>query len=373
MGSSFLIARIRGIDIRVHVLFLLVLLWAGLQWGWVRGLGLAGALYGVLFIILLFVCVTLHEIGHSLVARRFGIRVRDITLLPIGGVAHLEGEPRGPIQELWMALAGPLVNIAIAVGLLPWVVSVLGWRMLEGWAILVAQLRQPTFDRLLADLLLTNVGLALFNLLPAFPMDGGRVLRALLAVQLGELGATRVAVRVGKGLAVMLGFAGLLTGALNLLLVALFIFFAAEQEWQGVRLKSLLAHMPARLATQRLGWALHPHDPLSRAVEIALRTGQMDFPVFEGNMLRGLLTRDELAQAFRKYGPDVPVAWVMRTWVPRVEAGESLYSVQRVLEGSGSPVVFIVQDGYLLGLATRESVRETLRRFSWWQWGAQRV
>jgi Zn-dependent protease len=368
MRASFRIARIKGIDIRVHVTFALALLWAALEWGLWRGLGLAGALYGVVLIALLFVCVTLHELAHSLVARRYGAKVRGITLLPIGGVAYLDGEPERPAQEFWMALAGPAVNVALAVLIGAFALPLLGWRALAGFGVLWGTLNGLTLERLLVDLLTANVGLAIFNLLPAFPMDGGRVLRAVLASRMDELDATRIAVRVGQGLAVLLGLAGLLTGALNLLLVAGFVFFGAEQEWRGAQLKIALRRVPASAALIRGGVMLSPQDSLARAINVALGGGQADFAVFDGGHLVGVLAREDVAEGFRRYGPNVAVNRVMTTDFPVASTRETLFDLQNRMQASGRSAISIVEGGRFLGLATLESVRNALRLFSTRRW-----
>ena len=365
MGWSFPIAKVKGIEIRVHLTFALVLVWAALDWGVRQGLGLEGALYGVAFISLLFLCVTLHELAHSLVARHYGARVHDITLLPIGGVARLDGEMARPAHELWMALAGPAVNVALAVGLGALVVPLLGWRALGGLNLLWSRLNTLGFERLLVDLFAANVGLALFNLLPAFPMDGGRVLRALLASRMGDLDATRVAARVGQGLAVILGLVGLFGGGLNLVLIAVFIFTGAEQEWRGAQIKSALQGIPAAAALAHGGIALSPHQPLQRAIDLTLRSSQRDFAVFDRDLLVGVLTRENVAEGFQKYGPNVLVGRVMRTDFPVARAGDSLLDIQRQMQSSGSSAISVVEGRRLLGLVTMEDIRNAFRTRRW--------
>ena len=368
MAWSFRVAKIDGIEIRVHATFALVLLWAALDWGMSRGMGLAGAFYGVVFVALLFLCVTLHEMGHSLVARRYGAVVRDITLLPIGGVARLEGGMQRPSQEFWMALAGPAVNVVLAMLIGAAVLPLLGWRALGGLGPLWASLSNLGLERLLVDLLTANLGLALFNLLPAFPMDGGRVLRALLASRMGELDATRIAARVGQGLAVLSGLVGFFTGALNLTLIAVFIFIGAEQEWRGVQVKTALQRVPASAALMRGGLVLSPSDQLARAIDATLRSGQTDFAVFDRDRLAGVLTRDDVAEGFQRYGPHVLVGRMMHTDFPVARASETLFDLQRKMQTSGNSAISIVEEGRFLGLATLESVRRALQLFSTRRW-----
>lgn len=206
-----LLGRFAGIDVRVHATFALLFAWFGLT-AWSRTGTLSGVAVGFATIVLLFLCVLLHEYGHALTARRYGIATRDITLLPIGGVAMLERMPEDPRQEIVVALAGPAVNVAIAA-------------VLAGLAALDVRLPGGMVETLLA----ANLMLAAFNLLPAFPMDGGRVLRALLAMRFERLAATRAAVRIGQVLALGLGVAGFF-GSPLLILIGVFVWFGAQAE-----------------------------------------------------------------------------------------------------------------------------------------------
>lgn len=373
MNWSFPIAKVKGIKIQVHFTFALVLVWAALDWGVWQGLGLVGALYGLAFVSLLFLCVTLHELGHSLVALHYGVKVRDITLLPIGGLARLEGELARPAQEFWMALAGPAVNIVLVVVLGAVTFPLLGWRALGGLGLLWRRLNGLSFERLLVDLLVANLGLALFNLLPAFPMDGGRVLRAFLASRMGELDATRISARVGQGLAVILGLLGIFGGGMNLTLIAVFIFTGAEQEWRGTQLKTALQRVPASAALVHGGVLLSPYDPLRRAIDVSLRSGQMDFAVFYRGTLMGVLTREDVAEGFQRHGTDVPVGQVMHTDFPVAQPSETLLDLQRKMQVSGSSVISVIEEGRFLGLVTLESVRNALRLFSTRRWRTVRA
>lgn len=227
MRWSYRIARVAGIEVRIHVTFLILLAWFGWMF-WQEG-GMAGAVQGVGFILLLFLCVLLHEFGHAFAARVYGIRTPDITLLPIGGVARLERMPDKPVQELVVALAGPAVNVVIILVLI---------------FVLAANIRMANFaelDRvggsLAAKLLTVNVMLVLFNAIPAFPMDGGRVLRSLLAMKLNYVLATTIAARIGQVLAVGFAVVGIF-GAPMLLFIALFVFAGAEQELAYARFRS---------------------------------------------------------------------------------------------------------------------------------------
>jgi Zn-dependent protease/predicted transcriptional regulator len=369
MKWSFKITKIKGIDIRVHATFALVLVWAAVDWG--ARQGIAGALYGVVFISLLFLCVTLHELGHSLVALHYGMRVRDITLLPIGGVARLEGELKRPAHEFWMALAGPSVNLIVGMLIGAIIVPWFGWQALEGVSLLLGRLRTLGAERLLVDLLTANVGLALFNLLPAFPMDGGRVLRALLASRMDELQATRIAMYVGQGAAMILGLAGVFTGALNLTLIAMFIFTGARQEWREKQLKTAMQRVPASAALVRGDVILSPQDQLARAIDATLRTGQRSFAVFDRGYLVGVLTREDTANGFERYGAHVLVQRVMRTDFPVAQSSDTLFDLQHKMQASGSSAISVTEGGRFLGLATLDSVYGALRTFL--RWGRGRV
>src|SRR5512147_1158685 len=220
MKWSWKIGTLAGIELRIHVTFLLLLGWVGAA-HWMSGKSLDAALNGLAFILALFGCVLLHELGHSLAARKYGIPTRDITLLPIGGVARLERMPEKPAQEFWVALAGPAVNVVIAALLFAWLNITNGWAPLSRLNVASG----PFLERLLV----ANVWLVLFNLIPAFPMDGGRVLRAVLASRMEYVRATQIAAVVGQGLALVFGLIALF-GNPMLLFIALFVWIGASQE-----------------------------------------------------------------------------------------------------------------------------------------------
>lgn len=224
MKGSFRVARVAGIDLRIHVTFFLILVFYGAIY--YQAGGLTGAIAGIGFVCLLFLCVVLHEFGHAFAARAFGIRTPDITLLPIGGVARLERLPRSPVQELAIAVAGPAVNIAIALCLLPFVIG----RFTSEDVLAFDDARGGLVGKLLA----LNLMLVAFNMIPAFPMDGGRVLRALLATVLPHARATLIAARIGQVIAVIFGGLGLF-GNPFLLFIAVFVFMGAQQELEVSR------------------------------------------------------------------------------------------------------------------------------------------
>jgi len=280
--------------------------------------GQRAAVEGVLFISLLFACVLLHEFGHVFAARRYGVQTPDITLLPIGGVARLERIPEKPSEELVVALAGPAVNVVIAALLF----LVLGGlpSMDDG-----TQVQNPGVG-LLGRLAWVNITLVVFNLIPAFPMDGGRVLRALLAYRLGYTRGTRIAAGVGQAVAFALGLAGLFGGNPLLIFIALFVYMGAASEASAAQMRDAGRGMIASDAAETRFEGLSPTATVEDAVERLLRTSQHDFPVVDGGGgLRGVVTRDDMIRALREHGPDTPVPQLTQTGEADDDAGAVPY------------------------------------------------
>jgi len=350
MRWSWQFAKVAGIPIRVHATFLIFLVFVFVALA--RGQSTAVALETVGFFLALFACVVLHELGHALTARRYGVRTRDITLLPIGGVARLERIPEKPSQEIAVALAGPAVNFLIAAVLLAILLAGGGGRLLEDPAAL-----QGNF---LARLLAYNVFLALFNLIPAFPMDGGRVLRAVLATRLDYLRATQIAANVGQGIALLFGLAGIF-GNPFLLFIALFVFIGAGQEAAAVQMRSAFEGVPVSRAMIRDFRAIRGDEPLSRAVELLLNGHQQDFPVLgvgPGTVL-GILTRADLLKSLASGRTDRRVEEVTKRSCGTAHPREMLEGVFRRMQENGCPAVPVVEaDGSLVGMVTLENVGE---------------
>ncbi len=339
-----------GIAVRVHATFLLLLVFVGWQ-HWLQGRSAQAVVEGVSFILALFVCVVLHEFGHALTAKRFGIATKDITILPIGGVARLDRMPDQPLQELWVALAGPAVNVVIAVALYAWLVATSGLVPLTS----VEVARGPFVERLM----LVNVGLVAFNMLPAFPMDGGRVVRALLATRLEYTRATQIAATLGQTMAFLFGFLGL-TGSPMLLFIALFVWLGATQEASVVQMRSALAGIPVRRAMMTDYQSVEPGDPLSRVVDLLLSGTQQDFPVVVNGHLVGIVLGKDIAAALRQHGHDGRVDGVMQRNVPVVDSHDMLEHAFRRLQGAGARVGAVEHDGELLGLVSLDNVGEFL-------------
>ena len=351
MGWSIKLFDVGGTAVRIHLTFFLLLAWIGAI-HWSRG-GPAAAVDGVVFITLLFVCVVLHEFGHIVAARRYGISTSDVTLLPIGGVASLERMPEKPSQEIVVALAGPAVNLVIALVL----IVLLGARFDLSQ---MAQLEQAQ-STLMARVAAANVALLVFNLIPAFPMDGGRVLRALLATRLGYTQATRVAANIGQGLAVVFGFLGLLGNPL-LVLIAVFIFLAASGEAGYVQARDYTRGYLASHAMITSYESLHTASTVDDAAQLLLRTTQQEFPVVDGGgYLRGVLTREVLISALREKGGEAPVLTVMDRDVPTVPENAHLDNVFEQLRRKGQRIVGVVDPNkHLVGYITSENLAELL-------------
>lgn len=350
------LGRFLGIDVYLHATFLLLLAFIGIS-QWVATHDWSQVFQGVAFIALLFLCVVLHEYGHALTARRYGIATRDITLYPIGGVARLEKMPKNPWHELWVALAGPAVNIVLAAGLWAWLSLSDGW---VPWAQMGTGEGPLPSGQLVQRLLFTNLFLAAFNLLPAFPMDGGRVLRALLAMAMDHAQATAIAARIGQLLAVLFGLAGLLLGHPMLVLIAVFVWFGAAGESAMAQTESQLAGVMVSRAMLRDFRSLDPRDPVGVAVRMVLDGSQHDFPVTEQEQPVGILTRTHLLEVLSQGGQDLSVGAVMNRDFLTTGPDQMLVDVLPKMNAARQALVPVVVNERLVGLLTTENVNEFL-------------
>ena len=364
MKWSFSIARVSGIDIKIHATFAAILGLGAFQWGFPKGLegesSLAGAAFGMGLMILLFTCVVLHELGHSLVAQRFGLTVREIVLLPIGGIARLEKNPEKPLHELLIAAAGPLVNVAIAVVLFFAGGIAVNFGALEGRAIFETPAGPPSLAVLWAWLFTANVALAVFNMIPAFPMDGGRVLRAALAMKLGFSRATRIATGVGQAIAFAFGLLGVLSGNFILVIVAFFVFMGAGQERAEEQARTVLTTLRVGDAYNRYALTLAPGDHVSKVVDYILTSYQPDFAVMQGTRLLGVVTRDAVLTTLASEVNDLYVAGVMKRDVLTVDASQGLDDVRRLMAEKGERIVAVNRGEDFLGLVSMEDIAEAL-------------
>lgn len=339
------IARVAGIPVRLHLTFLLLLVWLTVVAFQTEG---AGRWNGLFFVVGVFGCVALHELGHSLVARRFGIQTLDIVLYPIGGVARLDRSPLAR-EELWVALAGPTVNLLLTM--------VLGLvLLLKGGATVPLSLSGN--GALLPSLMVANLILAVFNLVPAFPMDGGRVLRAILAMRMDDVRATEIAAGIGQTLAFAFGFWSLLNGNVMLLFVAFFIYIGAGQEAAAYRSQKEISGVKVRQVMVTDFRTLKVGDTLREAADVLLETSQQDFPVEHFGELRGILYRRDLLRGLSTAGPDGYVAGAMSREPVVVGPDDDVTMVLYSLQPSAQSTAIVMEADHVLGLVTIENVAE---------------
>src|SRR6187551_331886 len=341
MSWSLNIGRVAGTVVRVHLTFLLFLAWIFAA-SYASG-GAATAWDSLVFMVLLFLCVLLHEFGHIFTARAFGVPTPYVTLLPIGGVAQLERIPEEPWEEFLIAIAGPLVNVVIAAGL----VYLFGAELQTRVAAAVDNMGIPLVDRLAS----VNLFLALFNMIPAFPMDGGRVLRALLASRLGYVRATEISASIGQFVAYALGFIGLLYNPI-LIFIAIFVYLAAASEAHMVALRAVSRGVPVSHAMMTQFASLAPQAHLDEAVQTLLATGQGEFPVVDAaGKPVGMLDKGALIRAIKTLGPEARVADAMSTKFPAIGHRVTLEQATRLLQEKSVPAVAVVDaSGKLVGL-----------------------
>jgi Zn-dependent protease/predicted transcriptional regulator len=351
MKWSLKIARLSGIDVYLHFTFLLLIAWIGLAY-WQMAGTVEAVISGVGFILALFACVVLHELGHALAARQFGIRTRSIVLLPIGGIASIERTPEEPRQEILIALAGPAVSFGIA--------GVLWLFLRAGNGIATPDVLSLSEGSFVQRLMLVNLLLGAFNLLPAFPMDGGRVFRAALSLRLGPLRATRIAALVAQAAAVLLALVGMRYN-LFLVLIAIFIWIGATTEAGLASAKSVLTGITARSAMETNFRVLAPDDSLGQAVALTLDGSQKDFPVVRDGTVVGVLRQADLLRGLHDHGKLCRVDHAMQPAPPEMNVDESL---EHVLEeiGSGSVGLLLVKDrDHLAGIIDLDNLMELLR------------
>lgn len=347
----YTLGRVHGISVRVHPSFALLVLLLVLQQGQLIGQGLAGYLFAVLLMGLLFVCVLLHEFGHAFMAQHYKIRVKDITLWPIGGVARVEQMPARPSAETLVALAGPAVNLAIVIALLPLLVF---FSVASGYDSIADLLAEAVNDvsllSLLVWLVVMNVTLIAFNLLPLFPMDGGRVLRAGLSALTDRETGTRIAVIIATVLAIMLVGLGIWFRAWSLPLIAIFIIVAAQGEWRTVRLEAAMRRLRVgQFALWDMG-GLSPQHP----VTFALRGGPRDWVVTERGEVVGMLWRHQLLNELNGGAGNRVVADLMDTDVVTADVDVSVYDVQQWMHRHNRWAIPITEHGQYRGIFTAD-------------------
>jgi Zn-dependent protease len=351
MKWSLKIGRFAGIDVYMHITFLLLISWVALM-HWRQGQSITAALAGVAFILVVFLCVVLHEFGHALTARRYGIPTRDITLLPIGGVARLERMPTNPMQELWVALAGPAVNIVIAAFLFIWLKISASFEPMQTLTITTG----PFLERIMA----VNIFLVAFNLIPAFPMDGGRVLRAVLAARKDYARATQIAASIGQGIAIFFGVVGLFYNPL-LLFIALFVWIGAAQEAGLSQIQSAIGGIPVQQAMLTDFRTLNKNDRLDRAIELTLTGSQKDFPVVDNGRIEGILTQTDLLKALSARDRRQLVTSAMQRNFVTVDSLEMLETAFAKLKDCNCHTLPVTLNAELVGLLTMDNLGEYMR------------
>lgn len=368
MGRSFRIGAIKGIDVKVHPTFAIVVLWFAYQWGITADEGFAGVVFGIVALLAVFGCVLLHELAHALAAIQHGLRVHDITLLPFGGVARVEHAPMSPRSEAIIALAGPAMNILIAIALTPLILIVVMMRQLDQPLSILVYASEVSFAGFILYIWIANILLAAFNLIPAFPMDGGRVLRAFLSRFLGKSESTQVAVLIGYVFAVAMAIAGLLIGDYVLPVVSVFIIVVAQMEANFVRMETALQRLPvAQFALWEAG-GIRPDAPLAHAIN----GGPRDIAVTREGIVVGMLWRHDLLRHLNGAHRDLYVRDIMDRRFNAVDVNDSIYDVHRWLEASNRPAVPVVDEhGLYRGIFTSERLAHVYdhidRRNSRWQ------
>lgn len=371
MKGVFQIAKFFGIPVQVHWSFVLI-------FGWVFYVGSTESLdwwsmgsYALL-VLALFGCVVLHEFGHALTARRYGVETRDIILSPIGGVARLDRLPEKPWQEFMVAIAGPLVNIGISLVLsvVPLLASGESRRQFFNYFNALFYPNSNAFSynispvyEFLFLLIIVNIVLAIFNLLPAFPMDGGRVLRALLSIRLGRLRATRIASYIGQGFAVLLAGYGIWSMSPITALIGVFVFMTAASEYRMVKLDGLLDHYTVGDVTRRQYTRLYTHDPLPLAIEQYRQGMEKDFLVFdEWQNLVGVLPEKELVEAAKDGAVGgLSVGQLANTSYEALLASDSLKAIFPRMQWKSYQLLPVFEQGKLVGVVDNNSVNSFIQ------------
>jgi stage IV sporulation protein FB len=349
MRGSVTIATVFGTKVRMHLTFVILLLWVAAGEALARGA--QAAVTGIIFVLLLFVCVVAHEFGHILVARHYGGRTRDILLLPIGGVSRMERMPEGPAEELAVAVAGPAVSIAIGLSLV----------LLVGFPT-AHEIESAAPGALLPRLAAANLFLAVFNLVPAFPMDGGRAVRALLAMRLGRLRATRIAAFIGHAIAGVFVLLGLVSLNPILLLIGIFIFFGASAESTDTELRQAAQRLTVGDVMRSNVRSIASGAPMSDAISLMLHAGQHAIPVAEPDrQLVGVVTKDALIRAIHRLGSEAAVREAMERDVPVVASNAALTEALDLMQGDSAPAVVVLDaGGQLVGILTAETLADLM-------------
>ncbi len=351
MNYKLYIGKISGIKIFIHWTFALLIAW--IVYNDVKaGLGTTEILWSIAFVLSIFVCVTLHELGHSLTAQRYHIKTRDITLLPIGGVASLEGIPEKPKEELLITLAGPLVNVAIALLLLPFVHWGETSEAFQGLGTVSGQ-------SFIMSLLSVNITLAVFNMIPAFPMDGGRVLRALLSYKMGRVKATRIAAGIGQAIAVGFVILGFL-GNPFLVFIGVFIFMGARGEEKHVKNRAFINGVTIQQVMMREVPSVDAQITIREAAQQLLHGQNKNFVVVTNNQPVGTLSHSEIIKALAEQGEQSLVENAMDKELIYLDAGMSLEDGLKKMQLARKPLALVTSGPALIGVVDAQNIAEYL-------------
>ncbi|WP_028981974.1 site-2 protease family protein [Sporocytophaga myxococcoides] len=348
MRWSLYIGKFAGTKVLIHWTFLLLLLWIGFS-AYRQGATTPEILLTVSFILTVFICVLLHEFGHALTAKKFGIATKKITLLPIGGLASIERIPEDPKKELWITLAGPMVNVIIALVLY----LILGDKVI------------PTEDRtniisantFFQSLFWINVTLVIFNIIPAFPMDGGRILRALLAIKIGRFRATKIASRLGQFVAVGFFFLGLFYSPL-LMFIAAFIFFGAYAENMSVQQMEFLRGHVVKEAMMKHFITINPQTTIKEAADKLLEGWDHNFIITENSEIQGIIKRESLFSSLRSYNPLAPVKDIMKTTFRTFDEHDQISKIYHFVQEDPKGYFPVLNNGVLTGVINLDNLNE---------------
>jgi len=349
MKKSLKLGKPFGIKLAVHWTFLLLIAWVVIM-DLTRGRSFNEALWSILFVLVLFVCVTLHELGHALVAKRYGYPTKSITLLPIGGMANIEKMPEKPKQELWITLAGLSVNVVIALVL--WgIISTTGGVTTE------MSVQAITSNNFLVLLMIVNVFLVVFNLIPAFPMDGGRILRSILSFKMKREKATRVAMMSGQIFGVLFVFTGIFINPF-LVIIGIFVFLGARMEYEEVRSRYVLNGYTVHDVLMKHYTTLSPTDDLKKAVNILLDTREEKFLIAEKEQIFGLLTKKDIIRGLSEHGETVTVDRVMTSTFEALKADMPLIQAFEIMKRNKTDILPVVKEDHLEGVLDLENIQE---------------
>ncbi|MBN2452838.1 MAG: site-2 protease family protein [Candidatus Omnitrophica bacterium] len=339
MRAAVKLFTILGIEIKVHVTFLLLIFFVmlgGIKW--------VALVFGVFFF------VTMHEICHSVVAKHFGIKVREITLLPIGGIASMSRMPDKPYQEFWISLAGPASNILVVL------ILFFPMKFLLGPEVLLHPLSTETWPLTMAYVFWINLILAGFNMIPAFPMDGGRVLRSLLAIWLGYVKATRIAALLGHIFAFAFAYFGIMRGNIILVAIAVFVYMAASGEEAQVNIKEILKRYRVYDILPRDFLTVTSETSLGKVLEMIFHSHQEDFPVVDGPDLVGFITRKDIMTAVHSSGVGAKVEAAMRKSFPKIKDTDTLIKAHKAMSDTGLRALPVMKGDKVAGVITIEDV-----------------